>query len=1564
MTLRSWIRNLFARPATRLLRKAPYRGRLIVEVLEDRTVPSTFYVNASAAGAGNGSSWANAYTTLQAALAAAASAGGGLICVAQGVYATNSSFNLPANVEVIGGFNGTGTARDPVNYVTKLVGVAGSPVVVNNNAGGPLGEVLDGFTIADGQANNGGGIFNSSTLTVVKCTLVHNSATQNGGGIYNGGTLTVAANTLSGNTATQNGGGIYNSGTLTVPIHNYIEFSSPFGDTFVDPLQGIGSALTNNVATNGSGGGIYSNNQSVVVPDTTLIGNTALNGGGIFSSGGTLTVDSSILTNNVATNGSGGGIASFSDNQVSVSNSSFTANTASNGGAIASVGNVFLSVSNNKFVNNAAAVNGGAIDSQNDGAVQVANSNFTGNTAGLSGGAIAGSSDIQMVVNNSAFAGNNATQNGGGIFSSGTLTVANSTLSGNSATQNGGGVYTIPGGTGTLTFCTVSGNSALNGGGLFMQSAVALTNCTISSNHATVLGGGLFSSQGTATVTDCTLASNVAGLSGGAIEAQGSVTVTGSTLSANQASPNGQGGGGGAIDEFVGLYTVTVGNSILAGNSCAYGPDFSNGVVSLGHNLVGKTDGSSGWIASDRTGTIAAPLNPLLAPLGNYGGPTQTMALLPGSPAINAGDNLLIPAGVTTDQRGPGYPRIRGGTVDIGAFESSAGPTITTFTVPATGAEGSPVNLSAGVNNDPNASGLTYTWTITAPPGAGPNLPLTGASVSFTPPDEGNYSVGLTVTAADGSATSLPAAGLVSWWRGDGNANDAVGGNNGTLVGGVTYAAGKVGQAFSFNGTNQVQVPSAANLNLTSAVTVEAWIKPSTLAFNGGFGAVIAKSSGGARNYGLFVTSTGALHLSYFTTGGANVILQTAANLVPAGQFSHVAATIDPSGGVMQIYVNGQLVASRATAGPFVANTAPLTIGLSDNFGFQGLIDEPAVYNRALNQIEIQSIVNAGSAGKSPLIAVANVPPTAALATSYTTYLSTEIATFTLSATDPSTTDVAGFTYNVNWGDGSPVQTIAATAGNGSGVQVTHVFVNANTYTVSLTATDEDGGVSTAVTKTITALAVTSTNLQTIITAQGSIATQDTNNTQAQTMVTAVNGLAAQTKPVTITMQLGSGSFTDTSGAPHAGITLVISGSGGTTKIVGQSPALQVSGGNVIVTDLTLVTATSSPTLVVSNGNLTLRNVVIQGTASGSQPAVQITGGTVDLGSAADPGGNTFNANGPGELIHNAGSNGVSAVGDTFQVGATTLTSPYRIKDKIFDALNAGGGGLVTYVPGNAYISVNGGDIQRGVDAIAAGGTVNVEAGGLYQQYEAGSKLLTVKFQNGPTLSQQPNPQNASLRDLVVTGNDGNDHIHFTPGGQAIQAQVDGFPNGRFNPSGRLVAYGVAGNNTIQVAGSITLPAWLYAGPGNDLMQGGGGNDVLVGGAGNDTLIAGSGRDLLIGGSGAAQLVGNSGDDILIAGTTAFDTNQAALAALMAEWTSARSYADRVANLSGTGSGPRNNGSVFLIASGPGATVFATTAVDQLLGGSGMNWYFAKQSGTVKDLLTGLHDGEIVEALG
>ena len=144
-----------------------------------------------------------------------------------------------------------------------------------------------------------------------------------------------------------------------------------------------------------------------------------------------------------------------------------------------------------------------------------------------------------------------------------------------------------------------------------------------------------------------------------------------------------------------------------------------------------------------------------------------------------------------------------------------------------------------------------------------------------------------------------------------------------------------------------------------------------------------------------------------------------------------------------------------------VPNNVPLTIGLSDpgfNYGFQGLIDEPAVYGRALSQAEIQSIVNAGHTGTIPPIPVANVNPTPSFSAPVAG-LATQTVTYTVSAIDPSSVDqAAGFAYSIDWGDKSPIQSIAATAGNGSGVSSSHVYATAGTDTVTLTATDKDNG--------------------------------------------------------------------------------------------------------------------------------------------------------------------------------------------------------------------------------------------------------------------------------------------------------------------------------------------------------------------------------------------------------------------------------------------------------------------------------------------------------------------------
>jgi hypothetical protein len=114
---------------------------------------------------------------------------------------------------------------------------------------------------------------------------------------------------------------------------------------------------------------------------------------------------------------------------------------------------------------------------------------------------------------------------------------------------------------------------------------------------------------------------------------------------------------------------VTLGNTIVAVNTTiGSGPDVFGAVVSNGYNLNGETDGSIGWVAYDLTGTVASPLDPHLGPLADNGGPTMTMALLPGSPAIDAGSDGLIPSGDNTDQRG--WPRIVNGKVEIGAIEA------------------------------------------------------------------------------------------------------------------------------------------------------------------------------------------------------------------------------------------------------------------------------------------------------------------------------------------------------------------------------------------------------------------------------------------------------------------------------------------------------------------------------------------------------------------------------------------------------------------------------------------------------------------------------------------------------------------------------------------------------------------------------------------------------------------------------------------------------------------------------------------------------------------------------
>jgi hypothetical protein len=188
----------------------------------------------------------------------------------------------------------------------------------------------------------------------------------------------------------------------------------------------------------------------------------------------------------------------------------------------------------------------------------------------------------------------------------------------------------------------------------------------------------------------------------------------------------------------------------------------------------------------------------------------------------------------------------------------------------------------------------------------------------------------------------------------------------------------------------------------------------------------------------------------------------------------------------------------------------------------------------------------------------------------------------------------------------------------------------------------------------------------------GTVTAQANTAAAADAFIAAVNASPATSAPVTVVLNLGAGTYTDLTPAPPAGVTLVINGNGTTTTIVGQSPALTVGSGTVVVTGVTLTTATDAPTILVTGGHLTLRNDTIQESTGSSDPAIQVTGGTVDLGTTPSSGGNTINLNGPGAFALNTTATPISAVGDVFTVNGAPLT-PSSLSGIVWEDFNNDG---------------------------------------------------------------------------------------------------------------------------------------------------------------------------------------------------------------------------------------------------------------------------------------------------
>lgn len=478
--------------------------------------------------------------------------------------------------------------------------------------------------------DNGGAIYNAGFFTLTNCAILNSSAGAGGFLWYN------YYASASYGAAGGSGGGIYNANTL-------VASGCVFGTNSAGPgsdggFRNYGIALAPTPGADGGSGGALFNVGFAALTDCMFVANTAGEGG----SGQQGSCPGAPCISNGGAGGSGGGI--YNSGTLVLSRSLLLENSAAQNGSSGRSGG-----------------SGGGICNQ--GTATLGNCTLAYNSAGRGAGPIWGTGL------------GDPGGGGGAVYNSSNFSASGCAFYGNSAGH--GGIGSIPFSTGGLR----RGGDGGPGGGVANAGSASLTNCTLAFNASGDGGSG---------TVDYSVGGD--GGHGGAIyQAPGATCLLiACTVSRNRA---GQGGAGGAGPRF-GPYNGTDGrggglfsadgrdghpqslsyliDTITAGNFSSSGSDLYGLFVSMGHNLIGDSYGSTGFensMRSDLVGLPSAPVDPLLGPLTDNGGPTPTMALHPASPAIDAGDDALLEEayGVTTDERG--FARKSGAHVDIGAFE-------------------------------------------------------------------------------------------------------------------------------------------------------------------------------------------------------------------------------------------------------------------------------------------------------------------------------------------------------------------------------------------------------------------------------------------------------------------------------------------------------------------------------------------------------------------------------------------------------------------------------------------------------------------------------------------------------------------------------------------------------------------------------------------------------------------------------------------------------------------------------------------------------------------------------
>jgi len=628
---------------------------------------------------------------------------GGTITLSKSKVAGNKALGVAGSKGLVGGGNG-GNGGDAYGGGITILGsklVLEQTTVTTNTAkggkGGDGGAYTGGTTYGtggnggDGGTAQGGGIYDDGgTITLTSSTVSKNTAQSGGGG--NGGSANPgaggnggAADSIFDGGAYQltGGGGIYDGGTHSYGFAANISLtnSTVTGNKVLDGAGGTGGSGTgkggagDNWASCGdsAGAGIYdafgmSDNGNLTVSSSTISNNTAKgctggkggpgasgspgqnggaggDGGGgnptwgagiyYYTPGYTLAITDSTISGNAAQGGGGGGGGNGG------SGGSVTSGPGTGGGAGGSggwgqsahgggvwVGNGVVTIASSTFSGNSATSGSGA-----------SGGNGAGGGSGASGAA-GGNGGAGGLGGSSVFAHGGAvelsTQDSVGPFD-------DSTFEGNSAAGGAGGSGGAGGDGGGGTPSGDSGPSGMGGSG------------------ADGVGGAIYDGSGSLDLVNDTVASNAA--------------VGGVFGAGNPAGTSGNGDGGGLANGVFSLANTVVAGDTVSGGTDPLGPDCNGEVTSLGDNLMGAGDACSGitnGVNRDQVGNSASPINPLLGALASNGGPTETMALEAGSPAIGNGNATTCEAAPVNnlDQRGDPRNSSTRGSCDEGAFDT------------------------------------------------------------------------------------------------------------------------------------------------------------------------------------------------------------------------------------------------------------------------------------------------------------------------------------------------------------------------------------------------------------------------------------------------------------------------------------------------------------------------------------------------------------------------------------------------------------------------------------------------------------------------------------------------------------------------------------------------------------------------------------------------------------------------------------------------------------------------------------------------------------------------------